>query len=198
MRDARKLTFALLLVAPTVMAQPGTPPPPPTTPPAAQGDVSVRQTAALSPDEMVRQSRDYRGRISEIVVRITGLVEPAKRERDIIRLNCLLERQKQGEVTLSIADQAITSLEDAIRRADSGGALHEYTRVTIVYQKAQVLSSEADACVGEELQRVGSAGVDMQVDPGIETGKTGPDTVTTPGLAKPPLLDRFTSLSPFK
>jgi hypothetical protein len=172
MREVSKVSLVLLFVAPAALAQPTAPPVAPA--PAPQGDIAVRQPAVLSPQDMVRQSREYRSRIFDVVTRVTGMVDSTKLEKDVIRLNCLIDRQKQAQASLSIADQAIAALEDAIRRQDEGGALHEYTRVTIVQQQAQVLSSEADGCVGEDLRVVGKTTVSMEVAPGLTRGRTEP------------------------
>jgi hypothetical protein len=217
MRQALKLSLAITLIAPAGVvafaqpgAQPGAPPaappaatqpapapapgptPAPAAPPPAEADIAVRQRSTLSPQEMIRQSRDYRERMVQVLKRIEGLVEQAKKEKDIIRLNCLMDKLVQTRVNVNIAEQGIINLEDAVRRNDEGGALHEYTRVTIVNQKSQVLASEAEACVGEDLSFVGATRVDVDVDPGIRQ-----DDPMRPGFDRPP-FERPPVASPFK
>ena len=52
-------------------------------------------------------------------------------------------------------------------RADEGERTHEFTRLTIVNQKVQVLGAEAENCIGEDLSFVGATRVDVEIDPNI-------------------------------
>ncbi len=181
----------LLGTAVTAQGQPQAPPAPPapaqppgpSAPPPASVDISVPQRSTLTPQEMVGQSRDYRQKIQQTLTEINALLETAKKGKDIIKVNCLLGKQAEGKVNLNIADQAIVNLNDALTRRDDGGSLHEYTRITIVHQKAQVLSSEAQQCVGEDVSFVGATKVDVEVT-GVPAGNftdpAAPD-YTTPG-----------------
>jgi hypothetical protein len=200
MSKVTKLVLAGMLLAQTVAAQPDPSPPPATDPttapsqpgaPGAEVDISVPHRSTLRPQEMVAQARDYRARASEVLVRIESLQERARKEKDIIRLNCLTDKLQQAKVNLNIADQAIVNLEDAIRRQDDGASLHEFTRVTLVHQKAQVLGAEAEQCVGEDLTFVGDTRVDVEIDPGVRQ-----DDPTAAGLPVLP-VDRPPSASPF-
>jgi hypothetical protein len=126
-----------------------------------------------------------------MLLRIQGLQEQAKKEKDIIRLNCLTDKLVQAKVNLNIADTAIVNMEDAIHRKDDGASLYEFTRVTIVHQKAQVLDNEAQQCVGEDLSFVGATRVDVEVDPGVRTDDpTSPGGSTTP-IDRPPVASPY-------
>jgi hypothetical protein len=154
-------------------------------------DMGVRQRSTLSPQDMISQARDYRAKAAEGQTRILTLEEQAKKDKDIIRINCLHDKLVQAKVNINIADTAIVSLEDAVRRHDEGASLYEFTRVTIVHQKAQVLENEAQQCVGEDLSFVGATRVDVDVDPNVRT-----DNPTAPAVNVTP-VDRPPSASPF-
>lgn len=173
-----KLIFGMSLVTQVSLAQPppgpaippgptATPPgaqmpsQPPVNPPPPQVDISVPQRSTLSPQDMLNQAREYRGRMNEALTRLQGLVEAARKAKDIIRLNCLTDKLVQLRANMNVADQAIQSLQDAMARRDEGASVHEYTRVTIVNQKVQVLAAEGEACVGEDLNFVGATRVDV-------------------------------------
>jgi hypothetical protein len=181
--------------APSPSPTPGTPAPTPAptgaAAPAAEVDMGVRQRSTLSPQDMISQAREYRGRAAEVLQRIEGQQDQAKKEKDIIRLNCLTDKLVQAKVNINIADTAIVSLEDAVRRRDEGASLYEYTRVTIVHQKAQVLENEAQQCVGEDLSYVGATRVDVEVDPNVRTDDpTAPGADSTP-VDRPPVASSF-------
>ncbi len=194
MTRALKFVLAATLVGQAVHAQPppAAPPGEPAAPvpaPAADTDASVRQRATLSSQEMITQATDYRGRMVVIIDDMGKQVDQARKAKDVIRLNCLLDKVTQVKANLNIADSAIQGLQEAAARRDEGGGVHEYTRVTIVHQKAQVLAQEAQACIGEDITYVGATKVDVSTE-GI------PDDDFT--LLKPerPMFDRPPAASP--
>ena len=166
-----KVLLTTTFVASTVFAQ--GPAPAPIAPPSAGGrtgraaDVSVKQRPTLTPEEMVNQSREYAKNMGDVLKRIQTLQDQAKREKDIIRLNCVTDKVVQVRVNMSIAEQSMASLQEAVTRADEGERTHEFTRLTIVNQKVQVLGAEAENCIGEDLSFVGATKVDVEIDPNI-------------------------------
>jgi hypothetical protein len=188
-----KLILGATLMGPAVMAQPAAPPtsaPPATAlpPPGASpdADISVRQRPTLSPQDMLTQARDYRARMDGLLKQVQGLVDQAKKAKDVIRLNCLMDKLAQLKANIAVADNGLQNLQDAISRRDEGQSVHEYTRVTIVNQKAQVLGAEGQACVGEDLSYVGATKVDVEQPYGTED-PTGPrsDDIN-PAVDRPP------------
>jgi hypothetical protein len=109
----------------------------PSTP--SQADIAVKQRSTLTPQEMVKAGNDYFKNMAETLKRITNLQAQSKRQKDIIRLNCVTDKLVQAKVNISIGEQAMTALQESISRADEGGRTHEFTRLTIVNQKVQVL-----------------------------------------------------------
>jgi len=189
-----KVLLLTTFVASTVFAQ--GPAPAPIAPPSAGGappgaaDVSVKQRPMLTAEEMVTQSREYARNMGEVLKRIQVLQDQAKREKDIIRLNCVTDKVVQVRVNISIAEQSMASLQEAVTRADEGERTHEFTRLTIVNQKVLVLGAEAENCIGEDLSFVGATKVDVEIDPNIPiydpTQPPGPGIdVERPGEASP-------------
>jgi hypothetical protein len=165
-----KALLTTTFVASTVFAQ--GPAPTPIAPPSAGGaggavDISVKQRPTLTPEEMVTQAKDYGRNMTEVLKRTQTLQDQAKREKDIIRLNCVTDKVVQVRVNISIAEQSVAALQEAVTRADEGERTHEFTRLTIVNQKVQVLGAEAENCIGEDLSFVGATRIDVEVDPSI-------------------------------
>ena len=98
------------------------------------------------------------------------------------------------KVNGNIMDQALQSLQESVSRHDESAQLHEYTRITIINQKAQVLRAEADACVGAETNYVGPTKVVVESPPGLTA------TIDQPAPAAPPItiIDRPPVASPFQ
>jgi hypothetical protein len=185
-----KLLLTSTLFAGTVFAQPA---PGPAAPPAAGGDVdiSVKQRTTVTPQEMLGQGKEYFKAMNDTLIHIQTLQETARRQKDIIKLNCVTDKLVQAKVNINIAEQAMTSLQENVARSDEGGRTHEFTRLTIVNQKVAVLGTEAENCIGEDLSFVGATRVDVEVDPGIPT--VDPTIPPTPGidLVRPPPASNY-------
>lgn len=174
-----RIAALTVLLGGTVSAQPGG------APAGSRTEIEARAPtrAVLTPQEMRSQSRDLRTQMTDVSNRVGKLVDAARRQKDVIKLNCVVDKQAQVRASIAVADQSITSLEDAIARKDNEGAVHEYTRVTIVHQKVQVLGAESEGCVGEDLTFVGAARVDVD-DEGVP-----PEDYTVP-MSDRPAMDR--------
>jgi len=182
------LLLTTAFVTSTFLAQ-GAPAPAPIADPGAAApgaagdgsvDVSVKQKSMLAPGEMVNQAKEYFRSMNDVLKRIQTLQDQAKRQKDIIRLNCVTDKLVQGKVNLNIAEQSMSSLQENIARADEGGRTHEFTRLTIVNQKVSVLGAEAENCIGEDLSFIGATRVDVDVDPNIP--QTDPTQPPAPGI----------------
>jgi hypothetical protein len=148
-----------------------------------QADIAVKQRSNLTPQEMIKQGQEYFKNMNETVKRITDLQNQAKRQKDIIRLNCVTDKLVQSKVNITIGEQAMAALQESISRADEGGRTHEFTRLTIVNQKVQVLGAEAENCIGEDLSFVGATRVDVEIDPNLPT--TDPTQPPLPQIDNP-------------
>lgn len=160
------LLLASVFIGGSVFAQAPAPDAPAVPPPAAV-DLSVKQRPTLTPAEMVTQSKDYIRSMGEVLKRIQGLQDEAKRQKDIIRLNCVTDKLVQARVNENIAEQSMASLQEGVAKNDEGAETHEFTRLTIVNQKVTVLGAEAENCIGEDLSFVGATRVDVEIDPNL-------------------------------
>jgi hypothetical protein len=166
-----KVFLTTTFIAGTVFAQGAAPPAAPIAPPSAGPangvDLSVKQRPMLTPEDMLAQGKQYFASMNEVLKRVQTLQDEAKRQKDIIRLNCVTDKVVQVRVNINIADQSMASLQEAVTRADEGGRTHEFTRLTIINQKVAVLGAEAENCIGEDLSFVGATRVDVEIDPNI-------------------------------
>jgi hypothetical protein len=185
-KTPKLLLTATLFVAGSVFAQPAAPTLVPPASPGGEVDISVKQRPTLTPQEMQNQAKEYFTNMNATLKRIQELQETAKRQKDIIKLNCVTDKLVQAKVNLNIAEQAMTSLQENIARADEGGRTHEFTRLTIVNQKVLVLGAEAENCIGEDLSFVGATRIDVEIDPSIpQTDPTQPPGPTI-SIERPP------------
>lgn len=154
-------------------------------------NVTVAQPAGLSGQDMLTQSQTYKTNTTQTAQRLSQMVEEARRQKDVIRLTCLTDKVVQANANMNILDKALMSLQDAVGRNDEGASTHEFTRITIVNQKVQILGAEAEGCVGEELQFVGATKVDVEISPNVR-----PDDTTQPS-GPSNVFERPPAASPF-
>lgn len=201
--------FALATAIGTALAQtPGTT----TQAPPPDVNLSLPQRSTISPAEMISQCQIYRQKIEATLRHVDTLLESARKEKDVIRINCLQGNQAEAKANLNMTDQGLLALQDgAARKAAAaarnddelakkadGDCLHEYTRVTILNQKAQVIDAEAEKCAGAEASYLGAATRTMERDSNMtkqdltksETGSTTTGA-TTDSTARPVLASTF-------
>jgi hypothetical protein len=154
-------------------------------------EIDFRKTVSLSPQETVQQSRDYQAKMQDTLKRINVLQDRAKKDKDVIKLNCVSDKLVQVKGHLAVTDQSMTALQTAIARSDEGGRQHEFTRITILYQKVLVLGTEAEGCIGEDVSYVGSTRVDVDVDPNVPQEDPTEPTLPLPDVTRPPEASPF-------
>jgi hypothetical protein len=187
-----RLIWLSLLIGPVALAQPGSPGAPAPAPAAvapAAVDGSGPQRPTLSGPDMLKQGREYRANMDKIVAEQRGMLEQARKQKDIIRLNCVVDKVVQVKLNMNIADQAMQKLQEAVTRNDEAASLHEYTRITIVNQKIQVLQNEGQTCVGAELNYIGATRVEVEA-PDLPEGVTDPN-LEPPPLERPPFASPY-------
>jgi hypothetical protein len=192
MLRASRVSWLLLLVAPVALAAPAGGDA--TSPAPAQVDLSLPQKSTISGPAMLNQGREYRKQIDGILSQVQGQVEQARKAKDVIRLNCLLDKLTQVKANGNIMDQALQGLQECVARRDESAELHEYTRITIINQKAEVLRTEADGCVGAETNYVGPTKVEVETPAGLQDSVDQPPAPALPVA----VVDRPPVASPFQ
>jgi hypothetical protein len=196
MNKLSKLLVGTVFLSGTVAAQPspsieGGGTTPTGSAPAGELDISVGQKPTLTVPEMINQSKEYQQGMGQVLQRIQTLQETARKQKDIIKLNCVSDKLVQAKVNVSIADQAMTSLQENIAKADDGGRTHEFTRLTIINQKVTVLGAEAENCIGEDLTFVGATRIDVDIDPNIPKDDPTQPGVPSTSIERPPAASTF-------
>lgn len=150
-------------------------------------EMTLSKSANLTPQEMVAQSKELMSQMRDVQRRVEGLQEVAKKQKDIIKLNCVNDKLLQVRGHVAVGDNAIKGLDEAVAKGDDGQRQHEFSRLSILHQKVGVLGTEAENCIGEDLSYVGSTKVDVDVT-GVDPNKdeTAP-TLPAFDIARPPV-----------
>ena len=154
-------------------------------------EIRFRKASQLSAEEQLRQSEEYLKKMRITLHKVKKTAKRARKDKDIIKLNCVNDKLIQIKGNMRLAEQAKDALRAAAARKDLGARNHEFAKLTIMYQKVTVLGQEAEACIGEEIAYIGQTKVLVSVSPDIptavdpSTGYTIPLPAVRPPLASP-------------
>jgi hypothetical protein len=155
--------FALLLghgiAAAQAQGQAAAPPP----------DVSAGMTREvnLTPAEEVAQGTSFLARMDGARNQVRTSLEKARLARDVVKTLCLNDKLNQLDVAIRSARERNQSLQAAASRSDADLAKHEFTILSVLRQRADQLSAEANQCIGQEAGFVGESAVSFTVENGI-------------------------------
>ncbi|MGC9042426.1 MAG: hypothetical protein ACP5KG_01075 [Myxococcota bacterium] len=116
----------------------------------------------LSDKEMLQKSQEYIKKMKGIYKEILSLLEDARKEKDVVKINCINENLTAIKALLKIAEQSDVALQEAVIKKDEIVAQHEYEKVEIAYQKAKSLNQEANACAGKISMTPGETKVEVE------------------------------------
>lgn len=175
----------VLIGAVTLSAQPTDPPAEPTP------DVVMpaEQQAQISPEDMETRAKELTEQTAADRARIDQLKAEARKQKDIIKLNCINDKLVQVKQLMNILDDAVSRLQIAIATQDDAERYHRYTIVTVSAEKVRGLRDEAEACIGDELSYLGPLDIDVD-SPDVVDDPTSEDpfddfVIEPPGYASP-------------
>jgi hypothetical protein len=91
--------------------------------------------------EAIMKAEDLRIRMGEDAGHVMHVQQLARKEKDVIKLNCVNDKLVQIRPQLNIADRARVSI--------SGGMIGELKEMSEAGQQIHRLREEADQCIGE-------------------------------------------------
>jgi len=121
------------------------------TPPARpDAEVGSRRTANLSGADQLREASSTLDSITASRRRVSDLLDRARTDRDIIKVNCLNDKLTQVDVTLRSAREHQELLQNSVGLNNDGQRNHEFQLMNIFRSRSEVLETEARQCIGEE------------------------------------------------
>ena len=155
----------------------------------AAGEVGVERRASLTPAEQLAEAQEIQESGATLSRRVSAMLDEARQDRDIIRVTCLNDKLTQINANLRTLSSRIENLEASVEASDTDRGGHEYTVITVLNQKLQVLDQEASQCIGEDLFETGATTVTTEIDPGTPSDDPGilpPEVPTSPVPYIPP------------
>jgi hypothetical protein len=138
---------------------------PPAVPDATAG---LTRQVNLTPAEELAQSESFLTRMDASRTGVRRQLETARAQRDVVKTLCLNDKLNQLDVAIRSSRERKQSLEAAAQRSDADLANHEFTILSVLRQRSDQLTAEANQCIGQEAGFVGESAVTATIDPGVE------------------------------
>jgi hypothetical protein len=140
----------------------------------------------LTPAEELTQSESFLTRMDASRTGVRRQLETARAQRDVVKTLCLNDKLNQLDVAIRSARERKQSLEAAAQRSDADLANHEFTILSVLRQRTDQLTAEANQCIGQEAGFVGESAVTATIDPGAPVDPLFVELVGSAVIVEPP------------
>jgi hypothetical protein len=148
-------------------------------PVAVDAQVGFQHPAQLSPQQEFAAADVALSRMEQASGTVSKMLEQARTARDVVKTLCLNDKLSQIDVAIRSAKDRKAALQAAVARNDQELSNHEFTILTVLRQRGEQLTAEANQCIGEEAAFIGATNVSMT----IENTLPPPDTDTDNGMS---------------
>jgi len=153
---------------------------------SADAQVGFQKRPQLSPQEQVAQSDAIITRMESAGTTVRRQLEQARTQRDVVKTLCLNDKLSQIDVAVRSARDRKGSLVAAAQRNDAELSNHEFTILTVLRQRAEQLTAEANQCIGEEAAFSGETRTTTTIDPSLPGSDETQYPPVDPNLVPPP------------
>jgi hypothetical protein len=135
--------------------------------PVPDATAGLTRQVNLSPAEELAQSDTFLTRMDTSRTVVRRQLETSRAQRDVVKVLCLNDKLNQLDVAVRSARERRQALESAAQRNDADLANHEFTILTVLRQRADQLTAEANQCIGQEAGFITDSAVTSTIDPNL-------------------------------
>ncbi len=182
-----RVTLRWIAIAALVLAADGSATAQPAAPGPTDAQVGFERRPQLSPQDVLTQADAILARIDAAAATVRRQLESARQARDVVKTLCLNDKLSQTDVANRSARDRQSALLAAVQRNDAELANHEFAIMTVLRQRVEQLTAEANQCIGEEMAFIGQTAIVTTIDPNLpgEDNTANPSTDPTP-ITEPP------------
>jgi hypothetical protein len=156
--------------------------------PTAGPQVGFERRPQLSPQDELNQADIILTRMNQAAATVRRQLDTARQTRDVVKSLCLSDKLSQIDVAARSARDRQTALQAAAQRGDAELSNHEFTMMTVLRQRGEQLTAEANQCIGEDLAFVGQTEVTANSpDLPAENNTTDYPSIDPPFVFVPPV-----------
>ena len=150
-----------------------------------RSEVAVRRRANLNPAEQLAEAERVGQEAQQLSRRVSAMLDEARQDRDIIRVTCLNDKLTQINANIRTLENRIDNLQASVDSADRDRGGHEFTVISVLDQKLNLLEREASQCIGEDIFETGATTVTTEIDEGTPTDDPTVIPLTPPSSPVP-------------
>ncbi len=182
-----RVTLRWIVVAAFVLGATGSATAQPAAAEGTDAQVGFERRPQLSPQEELTQADSVLARVDAAAATVRRQLESARQARDVVKTLCLNDKLSQIDVANRSARDRQSALQAAVLRNDAELANHEFAIMTVLRQRVEQLTAEANQCIGEEMAFIGQTSIVTTIDPNLpgEDNTAYPATDPTP-ITEPP------------
>lgn len=180
------LAPVLALVVGTGIAAAQAPQAPPQGAANPDATAGLARQVTLTPAEMRVQAEASLARMEGARAVVRRMLETARTQRDVVKTLCLSDKLNQLDVAIRSSRERKQSLDAAAARSDADLSAHEFTILSVLRQRTDQLTAEANQCIGTTESYIGEK---AEVTVQIESNMPQEDPAQYPGasvIAQPP------------
>ncbi len=131
----------------------------PASPTSPSPQLGFERRPQLSPQDELTQGDAILSRMTQAAATVRRQLDTAREARDVVKSLCLSDKLSQIDVAARSAKDRQGALQAAAQRNDAELSNHEFTMLTVLRQRTEQLTAEANQCIGEDLAFVGQTQV---------------------------------------
>ncbi len=129
---------------------------------AGSPQLGFERRPQLTPQDEMNQADALITRMTQASATVRRQLDTAREARDVVKSLCLSDKLSQIDVATRSARDRQTALQAAAQRNDVELSNHEFTMLTVLRQRTEQLTAEANQCIGEDLAFVGQTEVSTE------------------------------------
>ncbi len=153
---------------------------------SATAQVGFERRPQLTPQDELAQGDAVVSRMTQAAATVRRQLDTARQARDVVKSLCLSDKLSQIDVATRSARDRQQALQAAAQRNDLELSNHEFTMLTVLRQRTEQLTAEANQCLGEDLSFVGQTQV-TTLTPALPVDDTTQPPNVTPIVVPPPV-----------
>lgn len=152
---------------------------------SVEATIKGEKKDSLTPAQMAQEADELIKAMREGLKSVIAVQQIARKQKDVIKLNCVNDKLLQVKQLLNIAETANTDLQEAIAQSDENERYHQYGKIVVAAEQVRLLVEESRNCIGEELVYVGPLQVDVDKPEVEDPGDDTDPSVEPPAYASP-------------
>jgi hypothetical protein len=102
----------------------------------------------VSEGDMKKAAADVKKQGDDVVKAILGFLDAARKEKDIVKVNCVNERLAAAKELVLIVGRTEIALQEKLAQKETGAARNEHEKLDIAGERLKALALDAQSCVG--------------------------------------------------